>query len=237
MADTQKPIIGIVTSYDGVFKKGDVNSLGTKYTRKIHLAGGIPLLIPARPQLNDDITRILTKMDGLVLAGGVDLHPNYYGEEPVKDLGYVDVIRDSFEIALVENALELGIPIFGICRGMQLLNVAMGGNLYQNIDTEIDDHIQHMQKSGDGSGIHSIHVDSNSFLSHICAEKSFVNSFHHQAIKNLADGLEAVAWSKDRLIEAVVHGTKDNVFGVQWHPEEMRDEKSQKIFNYFIDHI
>ncbi|QSX08005.1 gamma-glutamyl-gamma-aminobutyrate hydrolase family protein [Alkalibacter rhizosphaerae] len=237
MASDVKPIIGMVTCFQGVFKTGDANFLRQTYTTKIGQAGGIPFLLPARPMNKEDITPILSRLDGLLLTGGVDIHPKLYGEEPKRNLNYVDVVRDEFEAALLERALELDMPVFGICRGMQLLNVVMGGTLYQHLDEEVEEHIQHMQKAGDGSGIHSVYVQDESFLNNIYGEKAFVNSFHHQAIKDLADDLEPIAWSKDRLIEGVYHTKRRHVFGVQWHPEILQDEESQKLFRYFIERI
>lgn len=237
MANKTKPVIGVVTSYQGVFRKGDANSLRRTYTDKIAEAGGISLLIPARPLAKEDITSILSRVDGVLLAGGVDVHPKFYGEEPQKDLGYVDLVRDDFEIAMVKRCLELDMPIFGVCRGMQVLNVAMGGTLYQDLDKGVEEHVQHMQLAADGSGIHTVHVQQGSFLRPIYGEKAFVNSFHHQALHDLADMLEPIAWSRDRLIEAVVHTERPHVFAVQWHPEIPEDEESRGLFRYFIDRI
>lgn len=237
MANKAKPVIGIVATYQGVFRKGDASTLRRTYTDKIAQAGGMSLIVPARPLNKEDITQVLSRVDGVVLAGGADVHPKFYCEEPQRDLGYVDLVRDDFEIALAQRCLELDKPIFGICRGMQVLNVAMGGTLYQHLGNFLDEHVQHMQMSADGSGIHSVHIQDGTFLQKIYGDKAFVNSYHHQGLHEMADSLEPIAWSRDRLIEAVVHAERPHVFGVQWHPEISEDEEDHGLFRYFIERI
>ncbi|NTW70863.1 MAG: gamma-glutamyl-gamma-aminobutyrate hydrolase family protein [Eubacteriaceae bacterium] len=235
-----KPIIGIVTEYLGVTHKypgNDYNFIEESYVDKVHKGGGIPLLIPTRPSLLEDVPELIEKLDGIILSGGVDVHPSYYGEEPMRMLGYVDVVRDEFEIALFKQALERKISVFGICRGMQLMNVALGGTLYQDIPTQIEESIQHNQMTKGHIPNHYVHFDGESFLREIYGEKGFVNSFHHQTIKAIADGLVPTGWSKDRIIEAVEYKGNSNVFGVQWHPELTDDKESFELFKYFIQNI
>lgn len=193
MSNGSKPFIGIVASFGGAIEKREINYTELGYIDKVHKGGGIPLMIPSRPSPKEDMERILSKMDGIILTGGVDIHPAFYADEPSKELGYVDVVRDEFEISLAERCLELEKPLFCICRGMQVLNVAMGGTLYQDISREIEDSVQHVQKNRDDSGIHYVNMDDDSFLFKVYGEKSFVNSYHHQGIKNLSDDLKAIA--------------------------------------------
>ncbi|HCX65426.1 MAG TPA: hypothetical protein DHN33_09475, partial [Eubacteriaceae bacterium] len=236
-----KPIIGITSIYYGTIEKNkmsNINFVDDYYTGKIYNAGGIPMMMPVRPSLKEDAFQIARKLDGLVLSGGTDLHPIFYDEEPVSALRFVDTKRDEFEMALAKAMLELAKPIFGICRGIQLLNVILGGDLHQDLQTQLKENsIQHMQMTRDRVANHSIHVSDDSFLFDIYGEKGFVNSYHHQGIRTLGEGLKAVAWSKDRVVEAVEYEKNKNVFAVQWHPEVLEDEPSQKLFDHFIKTI
>lgn len=237
-----KPVIGITCSFNinptiGLNKC--INYKESNYMYKISKSGGIPFLIPVRPALCEDIEIILSKLDGIVFSGGVDVHPIFYNQEPLSGLGKVDLERDEFEILMIKKCVTKDIPFFGICRGLQIINCAFGGTLYQDIDCQIDEGylIQHSQNFKDKYGNHTIKIKEDSFLYEIYGKNGFVNSYHHQAIKDLAYDLEAVAWSFDGLVEAVNLRSNSKCFAVQWHPERMEDTYSQRIFDYFINKL
>lgn len=233
-----KPILGIVCSYYGSYTKGNEREFNFKeesYLKKIKDSGSIPLMIPVRPSLIEDIPQIIKKMDGIILSGGVDVHPSFYNEEPMKGLGHVDYVRDEFEIELARYCIEKMIPILGICRGMQVLNVATGGTLYQDINTQLESSIQHTQKTSDRVGNHHIEIKENTFLYKVYGKRGFVNSYHHQAVKDLSEDFEAIAWSEDGLIESMIHKNNQNVIALQWHPELLDVKESESIFKFFTN--
>lgn len=235
-----KPIIGIICDYNGVpggnCQCDNYNFVEIHYIQKIINAGGIPLLIPVRPTMEVDIPDIINKLDGLMLIGGGDIHPSFYGEEPHIKLGKFDQIRDKLEIAFTKYCINKGIPILGICRGLQVINVAAGGTLYQDIYSQRNATIQHAQKTLENFGTHYIDIVDDNFLFDIFGSKGFVNSHHHQGIKDLAKGFNIIASSRDGVIESITNMQK-NIIAVQWHPELMDNRQSQEIFNSFIDII
>ena len=170
---------------------------------------------------------LLDGIDGLLLSGGSDLDPDYYGEECAPELGVTVPERDAFEMVLVRLALGRGIPIFGICRGMQVLNVALGGTLYQDLSSQLGkDILNHWQESPKWHPAHEIEVLHDSHLAEITrCQNAKVNSYHHQGIKELGDGLAVSARSSDGVVEAVENHdfTEQWLIGVQWHAEIMRE--------------
>ena len=206
------------------------------YVEAVAEAGGVPVVLPpvAGARAPQDL---LDGMDGLLLSGGSDLDPGYYGEEPVPELGVTIPERDAFEIALLEHALRRKIPIFGICRGMQILNVALGGTLYQDLPSQMDHMVLlgHRQETPRWQPTHEVEVDGGSKIAEILGTDELkVNSYHHQAMKDLASGLVAVACSPDGVIEAIESSdlSKRWMMGVQWHAEAMRDAgpEHRKLF-------
>lgn len=200
----------------------------------VQAAGGIAFVIPISDPL--DAEHYVNAIDGLILAGGQDVSPIFYDEEPTHHLGATHPERDTFEIALVKEAYRQCKPIFAVCRGMQIVNVAFGGTLHQDIRILEQFPVQHDQKTNSQYASHSIAIAPNSFLSSFLGESHLVNSFHHQAVKDLADLFEATAWSADGLIEAFETKDKNqSILAVQWHPELMLSV-SQKM-QYFFDEI
>ncbi len=173
---------------------------------------------------------------GLLLSGGGDLHPSFYSEEPCWKLGEVSLVRDRFEIALLRLVLDVGKPVLGICRGMQVLNVALGGTLYQDLPTQVPASLQHRQKGARKEPVHEVKLKKGSLLADVLgAERIWVNSFHHQAVKDVAPPLEAVAWSADGVVEAVELPGRGFVVGVQWHPEDLLEEDhAAALFRGFV---
>ena len=184
---------------------------------------------------------LLGGLDGLLLSGGSDLDPCYYGEEAVPELGATVPERDGFEMNLVEHALRSRMPIFGICRGMQVLNVALGGTLYQDLPSQMDHSVLlgHRQETPKWQPTHEVDVDAGSQVAGIMGTGELkVNSYHHQAVKDLASGLAAVAQAPDGVVEAVEWGDLSQrwLVGVQWHAEAMRDAAPQhrKLFGAHV---
>ncbi|MGN4126035.1 gamma-glutamyl-gamma-aminobutyrate hydrolase family protein [Lysinibacillus sphaericus] len=228
-----KPIIGITA-----FAENDLSSrLNVAYGKSIIEAGGIPLIIPLGVEA--DVAQVLSLTDGLLLSGGYDVHPFHFGQEPSLGLGQIQPERDSLELALIKAALIRQMPIFGICRGIQMLNIALGGTLYQDIDREYHSSklLKHTQQAARGVATHYVNVVPDSLLKTIVEEDRIaVNSMHHQAINVLAEKLTVVAKSSDGIVEAVIHEALPFCLAVQWHPEEQAvvgDETAKKLFTAF----
>ncbi|MGE7092989.1 gamma-glutamyl-gamma-aminobutyrate hydrolase family protein [Lysinibacillus sp. NPDC048646] len=229
-----KPVIGITA-----FAEDDLSSrLNVAYCKSIIEAGGIPLIIPL--EVDKDVAQILSLTDGLLLSGGYDVHPFHFGAEPSTGLGQIQPERDTLELALINAALIRQMPIFGICRGIQMLNIALGGTLYQDMESEYHSSklLKHMQQAARGVATHNVNIVSDNLLKTIVEEDRIaVNSMHHQAINVLAEKLNVVAKSSDGIVEAVVHDTLPFCLAVQWHPEEQAivgDETAKKLFTAFI---
>lgn len=203
------------------------------YLQAIIAAQGIPVLLPPVPI--KDIEMQLDMIDGLMIIGGCDVNPLLYHENPLPLLGETDYPRDLYEIALIKKATQKNIPIFGVCRGLQVINVAFGGTLYQDLSYAPQKILLHSQKERRECASHTINIQENSFLYPIFQDRGYVNSFHHQAIDQLGKGLKAVAYSEDQMIEAIEHISLP-ITAVQFHPEDMckTDQKMQEIFNQFV---
>lgn len=204
------------------------------YFDSIILAGGAPLMIPMSED-EESIRSVLMHCDGLILSGGVDIDPVLYGQSISTKCGEVDEYRDQFEFKLLDEALKLNLPILGICRGNQMLNVYFGGTLYQDVSLK-GDVIQHMQKGNRGKGSQMIYVEKGTFLYNILGDEAYVNSYHHQSIDVLAKDFRVAARTSDGIVEAIEHLSKP-IYGVQFHPEMMsaNDEKMLEIFKEFIE--
>ena len=221
------PIVGV-----SGYVEGSTNRVNTTYTSAVRLAGGVPLIIPVT---NSDaqIEAVVEAIDALVMTGGSDFDPlKYFNEEPVRDMGEIVPTRDEFDVKLVRAAVKRGIPVLGICRGEQLLAVAFGGSLWQDIPSQIkSSYIKHRQAGTPGSyGTHSIKIEKGSFLEKaLGSNKAVVNSFHHQAIKGVPQGFKVIAKSPDGIIEAVervapLKNYEDGggiIIGTQFHPEAL----------------
>lgn len=233
----QYPLIGV----SGSLSKDETQSFLLRcYMQRLTDAGAIPLLL-SPDMTNEQIAHCAEQLDGLMLAGGNDADPALYHEEPHPALGEVSPLRDRLEVLLIPAFLRKEKPIFGICRGIQLLNAALGGSLYQDLPAQFpsgSDHprINHSQPAPYSVPAHSVQIDRASMLYRIIqADELPVNSMHHQAVKATAPGLVPCAVSPDGVIEAVELPDKPFVLGVQWHPERLRDDASQKLFAAFAD--
>jgi putative glutamine amidotransferase len=226
-----RPLIAVTTSE--LRRPGDVIArpqgeppkvevaLATLYPEAIERAGGIPLIVPLlRPEA---IGALLERVDGVCLPGGPDLQPSTYGDEPHPELGPTEPRVDAVELALVRAADRRALPVLGICRGMQALNVARGGALHQHLPDVVGDQLQHRQRDHGSVASHRVETAPYSRLRATLGGPALeVNSFHHQAVRTLGRGLVATAWASDGTIEAIEEPGERFVMGVQWHAEGLR---------------
>lgn len=218
-----KPIIGITAALTR--NEGDQYSrLNDTYTRSIRAAGGVPLILPY-DTAPDDAGQYLAVLDGILFSGGGDLDPKYFGEDPHPALKRISAVYDTSELALFKAAARKKLPVFGICRGCQLINVALGGSLYQDIPAQLPSAMGHSPNgTAMSEAYHRVEiVDGPSIMARSFGEAGvYTNSFHHQAVKDLAPGLRISARTADGIIEAF-EGTDPSWFlhAVQFHPEAM----------------
>lgn len=224
-----KPIIAITPN---MTEDESVMQLNNKYCDAIWNSGGLPIIISYKI---DEIENILNVVDGLLLSGGGDIDPFLMGEEPLKSLSFIYPIRDNTEVELCKLALKNNIPILGICRGCQILSIASGGKIYQDINSIAS--IKHSQQAPKYYPTHFVNLEKNSKLIGIYdCNKLKVNSFHHQAVNTLGDDMIVCAKSNDGIIEAIEHKINKFVIGVQWHPESMFKKYSihLNLFKEFV---
>ncbi len=206
----------------GVAERQGVNSA---YLRSVADAGAIPIILP--PAIGAaQATGALEGIDALLLTGGEDVDPSWYGASPSPALGDVDGERDLFELALFATARQRGLPILGICRGIQLINVALGGTLWQDLPGERPSKVEHDRRDARSARTHDVSLEAGSRAATVLGRTALsVNSFHHQGIRDLAAPLRATGWAGDGLIEAVEGAAGEPwLLAVQWHPEEMFED-------------
>jgi putative glutamine amidotransferase len=210
-------------------------SLGLAYMRAVEMAGGLPVALP--PLTSENVDALLDHLSGLLLSGGPDVDPSTYGAAPHPQLGPTDPVIDAFEIALCRHAYRRRMPILGICRGAQLLNVALDGTLHQHIPDVTTGTISHRQPQLGTLTSHEVRVAPDSSLAQTTGGGPVrVNSFHHQAIDRLGAGLRAVAWSDDGVVEAIEEQDGRYVLGVQWHAETLvADAEQLSLFQRLVD--
>ena len=218
-----RPLIGICSNYN---LETEEYCLREYYVESLLRAGGGVILLP--PVNNEEIIEQYLKLcHGVVFPGGGDIDPFYWGEPPRWELGEINPRRDYFEIKLAQEVIARKLPALGICRGCQVLNVAAGGTLLQDIDTTM----AHQQKAPRNYPFHDIVIKPNTVLSGILnASEIRVNSFHHQAVKHPGAGMGISAIAPDGIIEAIESREAPFILGVQWHPECMTDKSSEELF-------
>jgi len=195
-------------------------ALGIVYARAVERAGGLPVVLP--PLEADAVAPLVAQLSGLCLSGGPDLDPASYDADRDPNLGPIEPALDAFELGVARRADALGIPILGICRGCQTLNVARGGTLHQHLPDVTDGSVDHRQTASGRMPTHSVRIEADSRLAEIVgATELEVNSFHHQAIDRLGRGVRAVAWSPDGVIEAIEGTGPELLLGVQWNAETL----------------
>jgi putative glutamine amidotransferase len=230
-----KPLIGLAPlMYDD--KKKINMMMYPRYTTAVEFAGGIPIILPLTDKA-DDIKELVTVLDGIILTGGEDVNPAYYGEEKEEFCGKIVPQLDAMEDILFKESLLQNKPVFGICRGCQFINASLGGTLYQDIPSQYKTELCHsMPEPPYNRTAHLFRVVEGTPLAKLpCAEG--VNSRHHQAILDLAPGLEIMAYAADGIIEAVRMPEKRFVWAVQWHPEAFWEEEGLNIelFRAFVE--
>jgi putative glutamine amidotransferase len=227
-----KPIIGITGLIDT--KKQSYWML-PDYIHMIEDRGGIPMILSFSDD-PDDVSQELDHIDGLLLTGGQDIQPSLYHELQLEYCGETSLVRDACEYELIKQALARDLPIFGICRGVQILNVYFGGTLYQGLDEQYHTYVHHHMTPPYGRAVHRVNLYGK--LKDIMQTSSIeANSYHHQAIKNLAPDLFKAGVSEDDLIEAVCLDDHKFVVGVQWHPEWLyrKDEANDHLVKAFVE--
>ena len=231
------PLIGVTTSE---VRRGDLATLrrhgeppqhemalGLTYMRAIELAGGVPVVLPP---LHDGMATLLDRLDGICLSGGPDLDPAAYGARAHAQLGPTEPQLDRFELELARAADSVGMPLLGICRGAQALNVARGGTLHQHVEG-------HRQTELATQPTHAVRIAPRSQVARVLgARATQVNSFHHQAVEELGDGLVVSAWAPDGTVEAIEDRSHPFLLGVQWHAETLVEDPGQlALFRALID--
>lgn len=240
-----RPVIGVATQTLEAIP-GELPPcwiMGQRYVHALRNAGAVPWLIPLIPDDLDTLKAIYDRLDGVFLTGGVDVDPGHYGEPREEFCGRTDPPRDAVEIQLIRWALADRKPILAVCRGIQVINVAMGGSLYQDVARQVPEAIKHdyfptKDNPARDYLAHPIDMRRGTRLSEYLGRMPVpVNSMHHQAIKQLAPGLVVTATAPDGVIEAVEATSDQYLIGVQWHPEELadRDAGMNRLFTSFVE--
>ncbi|WP_018130941.1 gamma-glutamyl-gamma-aminobutyrate hydrolase family protein [Effusibacillus pohliae] len=230
-------LIGVTSSVSVLRSGVEGIFAGDDYTAAIVKAGGLPVVLPMITE-DDALAALADRLHGLLLTGGVDLDPAYFGEQPIPQLGEVTPVRDEMEWKLTNLFLARNKPIFAICRGMQVLNAAAGGSLYQDLAAQKRGVLQHAQRAPRWHASHEVTVVPGTKLAEILGAGTIrVNSFHHQAVRRVAPGFVVSATALDGVIEAFESTGHRYVVGVQWHPENMwqRQPIFHKLFQAFVD--
>lgn len=228
----KKPIIGITPQIDAI----DAGyAASANYMNAIINAGGIPVILPLAKS-ESDIVQITQMCDGLLLAGGPDFDPALFGEDKLPECGEICPDRDEFELRLISSWLGSGKPILAICRGIQALNIARRGTLYQDIPTQICSEICHRMTEVSNKTIHAVDISLDTPLFSIYGKKKkvMVNSYHHQSVKSLGEGFAVMARAEDGVIEAMYLPYHKFCLALQWHPERLEDADTAKLFKAFI---
>ena len=204
------------------------------YVESVERAGGVPVVLPVLDP--DAVDYLLPMVSGILLTGGGDVAPSRYGAMPIAETHGVDLLRDAFEIRLIQAAIEVDMPLLATCRGMQVLNVAMGGSLIQHVPHATGQEHDRVDRWRDT--VHRVKIEPDSHLAEAMgATEIDVNSIHHQAVDQAAPGARAVAWAEDDTVEAIeVHGSP-HIVAVQWHPELLEDwPEHQGLFRQLVEH-
>lgn len=236
-AQRRRPVIGITGNYENA-----TCTLAEGYYQSVLQAGGLPFIIPPFEQ-TDNLKDVLDRIDGLIFSGGGDINPLLLNEQPVKELHSVCHVRDVQELLLARLAADRQIPMLGICKGVQIISAALGGELYQDIYTQMQEgtRIKHSQELDRKYPSHTVNIVAGSILHTLFrAETIAVNSFHHQAVKTPPPGFKVSAMSEDGVIEAIESSEYKSVIGVQWHPECLEEspanngDRSTPLFRWLI---
>jgi len=240
LTNAKPVIIGIsgLVQKDNDWSNYNYSSIDECYVNAVLKAGGVPVIIPVNEN-SEAIKEQIKLVDGLILTGGEDINPQMYNQEPRNSLGEIAPRRDAFDKMLLNEATSQKKPVLGICRGNQFINVSFNGTLYQDIPSEAKDNfVKHRQDSEWQEGSHKIDIVKGSWIATVLGkDEVLVNSYHHQAVKDLAPGFKITAYSKDGIVEGIEKENGSFCVGVQWHPEMMAGKSPLmlKIFQAFIE--
>jgi putative glutamine amidotransferase len=232
---SRQPLVGISTSEvrspgdHGLVSQGEPPrtelALGERYLEAVRRGGGMPVILA--PVAGEEIESLIERLDAVVLSGGPDLHPSAYGVAPHPELGPTEPELDRFELELARRAVGRGLPVLGICRGMQVLNVALGGSLHQHLP-DLDGGVDHRQDRPSGEPTHRVTLGRDSRLTKVLGRRYVkVNSFHHQGLHALGKGLAIAGHAPDGQVEAIEAPGRRFTFGVQWHAECLVEHPEQ----------
>ena len=229
-----KPIIGVTSHVELDYK----HTLSNDYIQAVIQAGGIPVILPIG--IDEDVSQIASSIDALLLTGGGDIDPTLFGEEPHPKLGTISPGRDQLEPAIIKEMLDADKPILAICRGIQILNIALGGDMYQDIYSQHENELlQHSQKATRYHLAHYVKAKEGSLLASVAGTDEFkVNTYHHQSVRHVPYPLEVCGVASDGIIEAIESKGHSFVLGVQWHPEGLAvngDSIAKRIFTRFVE--
>lgn len=232
-----RPVIGVTPWYD---YDNRTTYIKNGYCEGINKAGGLAFLIPLTLE-EEVLDCIVEKCDGFLISGGPDVDAKHYGEKNLPFNEDISPYRDFLEMYIIKKAIELNKPLLGICRGIQIMNVTMGGTLYQDIHSQIKEKelIKHSQAAPKWYPTHEINIEAGTKLWRIFKKQSIgVNSYHHQAVKDVAPGFIVSSRAEDGIIESIELQNHIFAIGVQWHPELMWQENSEhlKLFEYFVEY-
>ncbi len=234
-----RPVIGIVCAENDPTPPGESrkNQAGVRYVEAVRSAGGLPLLIPLQYPTGE-IDRLTRLFDGILIIGGNDVDPKRYNGVPDPSVSAPDSERDALEIAIVRLAAEQDLPLFGICRGEQVMNIAMGGTLYTDLPSQFPTVLRHQQSDDTPVSklTQRVRIDPASRLYAIVgAETIWTNTFHHQAVQRLGNGFRVAAAATDGVVEAIEIPERSFFIGVQWHPEGLQDHAEEaRLFKAFV---
>lgn len=236
----KRPLIGVSGSHmvdgRGVFAGYHRSYVNDDYIRSVNEAGGVAILVPFTE--DEGASReIMSRVDGLVLSGGHDVYPLLYGEEPCRQIGPVWPERDKFDLLLLAEAEKRGIPVMGICRGCQIINVAHGGTLYQDLSLDKNSFVKHSQNQDPATPTHTVEIQAGSRAARILGRTEWVtNTHHHQTVHQVGRGLAVTGRAKDGTVE-IMEGTGENyLMAYQFHPE-MMSINNQLAKALFVDFI
>lgn len=228
-----RPIVGVIPLWDD--EKNSIWML-PDYMDGLREAGAVPIVLPLTSN-EDEISQAMDLVQGVLFTGGHDVSPQMYGEEPIDDSVSCCDVRDKMEKIVLEISLKQNKSVLGICRGIQFINVALGGTLYQDLPSQYGSKVEHHQNPPYDIPVHEVYLNPETPLYELLKkERISVNSYHHQAVKCLAPSLSIMATSSDNLIEGVYRADKKFFWAVQWHPEYSykKDDVQRKIFEEFV---
>ena len=232
---TKKPKIAVTCSFD---EESGYHKIHRGYVEALADCGALPYVLTHFSNNKVRTEEIIEDVDGLLFSGGSDVDPHWFDQEPKYEMYEIVPARDALEIKLARKALDVDLPILGLCRGIQVINVAAGGKVYQDIEEQLEDTLRHRQDAPRWHPTHKIDIKSGSMLEEILEKESVgVNSFHHQSVKEIADGFIASATSSDGVIEAIEQQNGGFQLGVQWHPERMwkKHPVHKKLFKWLVE--